>query len=218
MSSKASEDTMTAIGRAIMRWQDATALFDEEVGARLGLSLRQIAQLGPWRVRQKRWAQVDSSGAHFADCHRYVGRAMSLAQRRQHVVVQRLDRARDEQATAGSQLGQKPPGLEQVLDLDGRVEGDLRPACVQLAGDPQGMRRAVQEVGIAERHMARAGGDLLLDVAQHRLARDGDEAAAIHRHDRTMPAQVLAPARRLDGGDEALLSTYVQTGVMLEHR
>ena len=30
---------MLAISRAIMRWQDATQLFDEEVGARLDLSL-----------------------------------------------------------------------------------------------------------------------------------------------------------------------------------
>ena len=39
MSSKPSESAREAIGHAIMRWQDATALFDEEVGKRLNLSL-----------------------------------------------------------------------------------------------------------------------------------------------------------------------------------
>jgi DNA-binding MarR family transcriptional regulator len=34
-----SEELIAAIGSAIMRWQDATALYDEEVGARLGLSM-----------------------------------------------------------------------------------------------------------------------------------------------------------------------------------
>ncbi|MBO0763549.1 MAG: MarR family transcriptional regulator [Hyphomicrobiaceae bacterium] len=34
-----SEDLIASIGAAVMRWQDAAALYDEEVGARLGLSL-----------------------------------------------------------------------------------------------------------------------------------------------------------------------------------
>jgi len=33
------DDLIAAIGAAIMRWQDATALYDEKVGARLGLSM-----------------------------------------------------------------------------------------------------------------------------------------------------------------------------------
>jgi DNA-binding MarR family transcriptional regulator len=37
-SSDASKDLIAAIGAAVMRWQDATARYDEAVGARLGLS------------------------------------------------------------------------------------------------------------------------------------------------------------------------------------
>ncbi len=38
-SAPSSEELIAAIGAAIMRWQDATGRYDEEVGARLGLSM-----------------------------------------------------------------------------------------------------------------------------------------------------------------------------------
>jgi DNA-binding MarR family transcriptional regulator len=45
-SPPSSEELIAAIGAAIMRWQDATALYDEEVGARLGLSMSERLALG----------------------------------------------------------------------------------------------------------------------------------------------------------------------------
>src|SRR4051794_20559055 len=38
-SSPAPEEIIVAIGRAVMRWQDATQAYDEAVGERLGLNL-----------------------------------------------------------------------------------------------------------------------------------------------------------------------------------
>src|SRR5215510_8385918 len=38
-SDSSSDDLIAAIGGAIMRWQDATALYDEKVGERLALSM-----------------------------------------------------------------------------------------------------------------------------------------------------------------------------------
>lgn len=39
MSSKLASNLIAAIGKAITQWQDATALFDEEIGERLELSM-----------------------------------------------------------------------------------------------------------------------------------------------------------------------------------
>ena len=39
---------------------------------------------------------------------------------------------------------------EQVLDLDDRVVGELRELAVQRLDDPPRVRRAVEEIGIAE--------------------------------------------------------------------
>ena len=50
---------------------------------------------------------------------------------------------------------------------------------------------------------SRAGGDLLADVLQHDVRLHDAEHAAVHRHDRAVPAQMLAAARRLGVPDAA---------------
>jgi DNA-binding MarR family transcriptional regulator len=45
-SDPTSEDLIAAIGAAVMQWQDATQLYDERVGARLGLSMSERQCLG----------------------------------------------------------------------------------------------------------------------------------------------------------------------------
>ena len=63
--------------------------------------------------------------------------------------------------------------------------------------------RSVEEVGIAERDVLGAGGHLRADVAHHDVERNRAEGAAVDRHDRTVPAQMLAAARRV--GDPTTL-------------
>src|SRR5439155_11061470 len=98
------------------------------------------------------------------------------------------------------------PMLEQVLDLDRRVERDVGPSRVQLARDPQRVRRAVEEVRIPEADVPCPRSDLLCDVRQYGFSRHRDEAAAIHGNDGAVPAEVLASLRGIDGGDQPLLA------------
>ena len=86
-------------------------------------------------------------------------------------VAQRLDRGDHEQAARLAQRGQVRAVAEQVLDLGREVEGDVGPLGVELARHRERVGGPVQEVGVAEGDVARAGLDLLAHVGQHHLAR-----------------------------------------------
>ena len=102
---------------------------------------------------------------------------------------------------------------QDVLDLDRDVVGEAG----ELAGDaqPVGARgSAVQEIGIAKRDVLRAGADLRAHVVQDDIEWNRPESAAINRHDRTVPAQMLAASRGLGGSDDASTSIrHLQRGV-----
>ena len=87
--------------------------------------------------------------------------------------------------------------LQQVLDLGREVERELRPLRVQPPGDLQRMAGPVQEIGIAEGDVSRAGRDLGADVGEHHVRRHHEEPPAVNGHHRAMPAQVQAAAARL---------------------
>src|SRR5262249_43629411 len=95
--------------------------------------------------------------------------------------------------------------LEDVLDLGRHVEGDLGMRRMERAGDGHGVAHAVEEVGVAEREVPRAGGDLLMGVGEDDLARDDEEAALVDRRDRTVETAMEAAAARLEVSDDALL-------------
>ena len=83
---------------------------------------------------------------------------------------------------------------EQVLDLDRHVVGDARVGRVKRLDEPHRVCRSIEEIGIAERDVPRPGGDLRRDIGEHDVQLDDPELPVIHRHDRTVPAQVPAPA------------------------
>ena len=74
---------------------------------------------------------------------------------------------------------------------------------VQGLHDAHGVRRAVEEIGIAEGDVPRAGGDLRGDVGQHDVGLHDAELPLVDRHDRTMPAQVPAAAAGLGVADRS---------------
>src|SRR5918997_4298595 len=84
---------------------------------------------------------------------------------------------------------------QQMLNLDGGIEGRLRKLRVQLAREAQCVRRPVHEVRIAKRNVARALRDLLANVLQHHFPRYRAEMALKDRHHRAMAAQMLTAAR-----------------------
>ncbi len=68
------------------------------------------------------------------------------------------------------------------------------------------MRRTVEKIGIAERDVLRARGDLLADVFQHDVAFDHAKRAVVNRHNRAMAAQMLAAARGFGRARDALFA------------
>ena len=101
----------------------------------------------------------------------------------------------------------------QVLDLDRDVVADAGELARQRLDDAQGVRRTVEEVGIAERDVLRARRDLRADVGEDDVGVDGAEAAVVDRDDRTVPAAVFAPARRLRVADDLPLVADLQRRV-----
>ena len=68
----------------------------------------------------------------------------------QDLVIDRFHRRREEEAPAAPQLGQERGVIDEVLDLDGGVERDVRERVVQRPRQPDAVRRTVEEVRIAE--------------------------------------------------------------------
>ena len=76
--------------------------------------------------------------------------------------------------------------------------------------------RAVEEVGVAERHVGRPGLDALADVGQDHVRRHHEEAPAVDRRDRAVPAEVLAAAARLDVPHQLVPPVALEPRVLLE--
>ena len=147
-----------------------------------------------------------------------VGARVPLVEQREDLVGQRLDRRHHEHAAQRRQLGEDRALGDDVLDLGREAERDVRVRGVQAARRRQRVLRAVEEVGIAERDVARAGGDLPARVLEHDVDRHREEPAVIDRRDRAVAAQVLAAARRLDVAGDAPLVTDEQARVAIERR
>ena len=76
------------------------------------------------------------------------------------------------------------------------------------------MRRAVEEIGIAKRDVLGARGHVRANVLHHDVDRHRLEAALIDRHDRAVPAQMLAAARRVGAADDAPRAVgHLQRGI-----
>ena len=107
---------------------------------------------------------------------------------------------------------------EQVLDLDGDVVCDGRELAMQRIHDSRGVRRAVEEVGVAESDVLRARFDLQPDIVDDHLRLDDPEGSTVNRNYRAMPAQVLAPAARFRVSDEAFVTVQSQPGIARQSR
>ena len=105
---------------------------------------------------------------------------------------------------------------DDVLDFDGGVEAELRKLRVHGGEHFHRVGAAVEEIRVAEGDVRGTGRHLLRDVGHHHRQRHDAEFALIHRHHRTMAAQMLAAAA---GFDEAQASASVgqhQMGVARE--
>ena len=93
---------------------------------------------------------------------------------------------------------------QEVLDLDRDVVGEPRMRAVERAHDAERVPDAVEEVGVAEGDVLRAGRDLLADVVEDDFALHDAKVSVIDRDDGAVPAAVFASAARLRVAGDAL--------------
>ena len=109
--------------------------------------------------------------------------------------------------------------LQQMLDLDDRIVSERREFAMQRFNDAPRVRRAVEEIRIAERDVRGALLHLRADVGQHDVDGDDAELAVVDRDDRAMPAAMLAAARRIGRADGLARSVrHLQRRVSIERR
>ena len=134
-------------------------------------------------------------------------------QNRQDAVIDRLEGA-DHERTAGlGQLGQQVEVTQEVLDLDGGIEGQVRVAAMHRGDDPAGMMGCVEEVGVGEADMAGPGGHQLVDVGQDRVLGYGTDPPVVDDRDRAVPTAVRAASAGGHRTDRSLVAGDGQAGV-----
>ncbi len=144
------------------------------------------------------------------------GARVTLLQLLEHLVVNRLDRARHERAASLAEHGEQVGVREEMFDLDRDVVRDLGKLRMERAHDREGMPDPVEEVGIAEGNVPCSGRDLPPHVRQDDLGRHDAEAPVVDRNDRAMPAPVFTAAARLGVADDAQIGADAQLRVPIE--
>jgi hypothetical protein len=118
---------------------------------------------------------------------------VALVEVEEHRVAERLHGGNHEGAAERAELRQHRPVAQEVLDLRRDVEAHVREGRVEGPRHGEGVPRAIEEVGVADRHVGRPGLDLLADVGQDHVRRDDEKAPAVDRRDGAVPAEVLEP-------------------------
>ena len=145
-----------------------------------------------------------------------VGGGVALVEPVQRLFVDGLEGADDEQAPGGGELRPEIPVAEDVLDLDGAIERQLRPAFVHGGDDAPGVLRPVEEVGIPEGDVPGTAGDEALDVGEDDVLRHDPDPPVVDDRYRAVPATMQAPVAGLDVPDRPLFTDYGQVAVTLQ--
>src|SRR5882724_6242269 len=103
----------------------------------------------------------------------------------QNGIVDRLNRARDEEAACIAKRGEMLLVFAQVLDFDRYVVGELREFSVEFLNEFHGMADAVEEVRITERDMLRAGSRLAANVFENNIAADNSKDTFVRSEEHT---------------------------------
>src|ERR1700687_4730078 len=129
---------------------------------------------------------------------------MPFLQPRKYRVVYRLDRRNDKQAPRGFQLRNLFFVFPQMLDFYGCVVSDLGEFAMELLHQRNRMADAIEKVWIAKRNMLCAARDLPADVFHHNFAWHDAKNTVVYRHNRAVPAQVLASPASFRGAYNAV--------------
>src|SRR5260370_349220 len=84
-----------------------------------------------------------------------------------------------------------------MLNLDGHIVSDVRKLAMKCIDQLHRVPYPIKKVRIPERNMLPLARYALPHVRQHHVALHNPEHAVVNRHNRTMPAQMLAPSASL---------------------
>src|SRR5579871_500460 len=115
---------------------------------------------------------------------------MAFIQMRENMIADRLHRRDDERAAQRFELRKAFSVLQNMLDLDGGIEGERGKLGVHGAQDVLRVAGTVQEVWVAKGDVLRAHLDLRANVLQNNLSGQNKETAPVDGRDGTMQASV----------------------------
>jgi hypothetical protein len=141
---------------------------------------------------------------------------VSFVEAIQRGVVNGFERRDHEQTSGFGHLRPDALVAQHVLHLHGAVEGDVGKPFTDRAHDPQGMVGPVQEVGVAEREVSGAGGNLLCRIGDHSVELDDAQPSVVDHGDGAVPAPMCAAMAGLDVSDDALFVPDREVGVVVE--
>ncbi len=143
---------------------------------------------------------------------------VALVELLEDVVAGRLERRHREEAPGRPQARPQLDVAQDVLDLDGDVEGQLGKRTVDGVDRPHRMVGPVEEVGVTEGDVAGPQRHELRHVGHDDvLAHEAGASVVDHGH-RTVPAPVGAPVARLHVPGQPALPPEVEVGVALQGR
>ncbi len=127
-----------------------------------------------------------------------VGGGVALVEQSEHSVVDGLEGRDDKDEPAPRELGPDGAVAEDVLDLDGGVEGDAGWAAWSALATSSAWRGRLRKSGIGEADVAGAGRHDLVDVGENRRHRDRAGTPPVDAGHRAVPAAVVAATAGLD--------------------
>src|SRR5947209_525233 len=128
---------------------------------------------------------------------------MAFVEALENGVIDRFNGADHNEAAGIAEMREVLLVFAKMLDLDGDVVGDRGKFAMKSVDYFEGMLDAVEEIGIAERDMLRAGSDLLANVGEDDVAVHDAEDTFIDWHDGAMTAEMFAAAAGLGGANDA---------------
>src|SRR5216684_1555409 len=109
------------------------------------------------------------------------------------IVIHRLHRADHKQASRIAQPRQVLLLLPQMLNLDGHIVSNAGKLGVKRLHQLHRVPYPIKKVRIAKRNVLRTRRHLLPNIRQHHLALHNAKHTVVDRHNRAMPAKMLAP-------------------------
>src|ERR1700731_3710333 len=105
-----------------------------------------------------------------------------------------------------------------MFDLDGHVVGDSRKLAMKRLNQLHGMPYPIKKIRITKRNMLRPSRHLLPNIRQHHVALHNPKHTVVNRHNRAMPAKMLASPASLSRSHNSVPATRQNKMRILSNR